>query len=193
MAYPPLLLVQDGGDTGRLPVAEQAPHVRRTVGLALDEFGLVADRPLLLGDLGDIGMHALGADLHVAYGMVVIGLGIALPGLHAGRHQLAHRRLEVVVADDAAGDAGGAGRDVALVHNRDVGTVATALRLQPKREVVGGAEAVDSGPDDQIFDVPRKRHLCALSAFDRPIVGGALKRAPSHLSSQLWSDRIDQL
>ena len=78
---------------------------------AFDEDRGIADRLLLLVDRADLLVHHLRADLHVADGMVAEGLHVALPDLDALRHQLAHRRLEVVVADHAAGDAGSAGGD----------------------------------------------------------------------------------
>jgi len=79
-----------------------------------------SDGLLLLVDRGNVLAHALGADLHVAHRVVAIGLGIALPHLDGMGHQLAHGRLEVVVADDATGDAGRAGADRALVDNENV-------------------------------------------------------------------------
>ena len=111
VGIPALLLVQNGGDAFGLPVAEQALHVSVGGLCTLDEGGRIADGLLLLVDGGNALAHDLGADLHVADRVIVIGLGIALPDGDRMRHQLAHRRLEVVVADDAAGDARGAGRD----------------------------------------------------------------------------------
>ena len=57
------------------------------------------------------------------------------------RHQLAHRRLEVVVADHPAGDAGSAGGDAGLVEHEDVCAAALPLRLQLLGQVIGGAKA----------------------------------------------------
>ena len=73
--------------------------------------------------------------------MVVERLGVGLPDLHAGGHQLAHRRLEVVVAHDAAGDPGRPGGDPVFVDHEH------ALALL--REVPGRREAVDAGADHQ--------------------------------------------
>ena len=90
----------------RLPVREHRLHVAVAVAGTLDEHRRVADRLLLLVDRADLLVHAFGADLHVADRVVAQGLGMLLPDLDAVRHQLAHRRLIVVVADDTAGDAG---------------------------------------------------------------------------------------
>ena len=54
----------------------------------------------------------------VAATVVVEGLRVGLPDLDAGGHQLLHRRLEVVVADHAAGDPRRAGPDRRLVDAR---------------------------------------------------------------------------
>ena len=52
-------------------------------------------------------VHAFSrADLHVADGMIGVGLGVTLPHVDGMGHQLAHGGLEIIVADDAAGDAG---------------------------------------------------------------------------------------
>ena len=132
-------------------------YLRRRVG-ALDEHRLVADRLLLLVDRGDVVAHAFGADLHVAHGMIGVGLGVALPHLDGVGHQLAHGRLEIIVADDAAGDARGACRDRRLVDHEDVGARAPAGRFQHLREMEGRAEAVNAGPDDGVFGGLRDAH-----------------------------------
>ena len=136
----------------RLPVAKQPLHVAHAFGLALDEDRLVADRLLLLVDRADLRVHHFGADLHVADRVIAVGLGVALPDRHAVRHQLAHRRLVVVVAHDAARDAGRAGTDGGLVEHHDVGAAALPTRLQLLGQMVGGAPARGSGADHQIFD-----------------------------------------
>src|SRR6476659_2059484 len=147
-----LFLVQNRGDAFRLPIVEQALHIFLTVNSTLDKRGLVADRLLLLIDRGDILMHTFGADLHVAHRMIGVGLGVALPDLDRLSHELAHGRLEVVVADDAAGDARGTGGDRGLIHNKDVLAGASAGLFQHLGEVEGGAQPVNSGADDGIFD-----------------------------------------
>ena len=62
-------------------------------------------------------MHAFRADLHVADGMIGVGLGVALPHLDGMGHQLAHGGLEIIVADDAAGDAGSTAGDRRFVDD----------------------------------------------------------------------------
>ena len=90
--------------------------------------------------------------------MIAVGLGIALPHVDRVGHQLAHGGLEVIVADDAAGDARGAGRDRGLVHHQNVGARALAGRLQHLREVEGRAQPVNPGADDGVFGGLRDRH-----------------------------------
>ena len=111
----------------RLPVRQHGLHVAVAVACTLDEHRAVADRLLLLVDGADLLVHAFGADLHVADRVVAQALGMLFPDVDAVRHQLAHRRLVVVVADHAAGDARGAGRDGGLVDDQDVGPAALAL------------------------------------------------------------------
>ena len=171
-----LLLVQDRGGAGRLPVVEQTAHVLQRVLLALDELGGIADRPLLLGDRGHVLVHALGADLHVADRVVVKGLGVALPDLDAVGHQFAHGRLEVVVADHPAGDAGGAGGDAGLVEHDDVAAVAAAAGAQFAREMPGGAQAVDAGADDHVGRAVGKCHGQRYLGGNRVTVGVARRR-----------------
>src|SRR5206468_10560406 len=61
---------------------------------------------------------------------------------------LAHRRLEVVVADDAARDPGGTRAGRGLVEHDDVRARAEAPRPELLGEVVRGREPVDPGSDD---------------------------------------------
>jgi hypothetical protein len=150
-------LVQNGGDPLCPPVVEQSAHVVRRGLRTLDENRLVADLLLLLGDAGDVLAHALGAYLYIADGMVVVLLRVALPHRHAVGHELAHGRLEIVVAHDAAGDSRCPRADRSLVHHQHVLTAAAAAALELPSEVVSGAETVDSGADDQ---VPRVRREC---------------------------------
>src|SRR5262249_36594939 len=137
---------------------EQPLHVFRAVGLALDEDRLVADRLLLLVDRGDVLVHHLRADLHVAHGMIAEGLWVALPYGDAVLHQPAHGGLEVVVPDDAAGDAGGAGGDAGLVEHEDVLAAALAVLAQVLGQVPGRAQAVNAGTDDDVLRMRRKGH-----------------------------------
>ena len=151
------LLVQHRGDALGLPVGEQALHVAHAVRRALDEGRLVADRLLLLVDRGDALVHHLRADLHVADRMVGIGLRVALPHADGMRHQLAHRGLEVVVADDAAGDAGGAGADPPLSSTTMSASRAAPLGTLAPGEVVGRRQAVDARADDDVAGLGGKR------------------------------------
>ena len=107
---------------------------------------------MLLVDRSHVLAHAFGADLHVADRVIAVGLGVALPLIDRVSHELAHGRLEVVVADDAAGDARGTGGDRGLIHNKDVLAGASAGLFQHLGEVEGGAQPVNSGADDGIFD-----------------------------------------
>ena len=146
------LLVQDGSDALRLPVVEQARHVFLAVLGAFDEVGLIADRFLLLVDRADLLMHHLGADLHVADRMIAVRFRVALPNLDGMGHQFPHGWLKVVVADHAAGDAGCAAADGRLVDDEDVGTGAAAGCVQHLSEVESGAQTVNAGTNDGIFD-----------------------------------------
>ena len=101
---PALVLVQAGRDALRAPVREERFHVAFDVVLAGDQLGAVADPLVALMDGGEVGFLGLRAERDVADAVVVVRGGVRLPDLHAGLHQLAHRRLEVVVADDPAGD-----------------------------------------------------------------------------------------
>ena len=95
--------------------------MRVDLGRACDELGAVADALLALERLGEIRLLDLRAQCDVADRVVVVRRGIRLPDLDTGLHELAHRRLEVVVADDAAGDAGCPCARLRLVEDDDVG------------------------------------------------------------------------
>ena len=135
------VLVQADGQAGRAPVGVQAAHVRLDVLLADDQLGGVPDPLLALVHCDQILLLGGRSERDVAAAVVVEGLRVGLPHLDARRHQFLHGRLEVVVADHAAGDARRAGRDVGLVDDEDVGAVLGG--------VPGGREAVDSGADDE--------------------------------------------
>ena len=115
-----LLLVQADVDALRPPVREHRQHVLAHLALADDQLGRVADVLLPLVDLGQVADLALGAQRAIADRVVAERLRILFPDLDVGGHQLAHRRLVVVVADDAAGDPGRAGPDARLVDDQDV-------------------------------------------------------------------------
>src|SRR5262249_17890058 len=101
-------------------------------------------------DLRDVLMHRLRGDLQVADGVVGERLRVRLPDADRVRHELAHRRLEVVVADDAAGDAGRAGAHPALVEDEDVLAATEATAPQLAREVPRGGEPVDTRAHDHV-------------------------------------------
>ena len=71
-----LLLVQDRGNAGRLPVVEHVQHVAAAVTLALDEHRRVADRLLLGEDLCHVFVHLFRCDLQVTDGVVGESLGV---------------------------------------------------------------------------------------------------------------------
>jgi hypothetical protein len=106
------------------------------LGFARDELRAVADALLALERRGQVGLLDLRAEGDVADGVVVVGGRIRLPHLDAGLHQLAHRRLEVVVADDAARDPRCSGTGLRLVEDDDVCPGAGTARAQFLGEVV---------------------------------------------------------
>jgi hypothetical protein len=146
-----LVLVQRDLEARRTPVGEQLEHVLADVVLAGDQRGGVADLLVATSDLGQVADLALGAEGDVADLVVVVRLGVGLPDLDVGGHQLGHGRLVVVVAHHTAGDARGAGGDARLVDDGDVGTGADAARLELLGEVIPGRQAVDAGADDQVL------------------------------------------
>ena len=111
----------------------------------------VADLLLALVDGGEVGLLHLRPDRHVADRVVGVGGRVRLPDLDAGLHELLHGGLEVVVAHDAAGDAGGPGARVGLLEDHDVGSGARAAGGQFLAEVVRRREAVKAGADDQVL------------------------------------------
>ena len=153
-----LVLVQHGGHALRAPVREERLHVRVAGGLAGHERRVVADLLLALVDGGEVGLLRLRADRHVADRVVGVGGRIGLPDLDAGLHELLHRGLEVVVAHDAAGDAGRAGARVRLLEDHDVGARARAAGGQLLAEVVRRREAVQAGADDQVLRACGQHH-----------------------------------
>src|SRR5262245_38538660 len=65
-------------------------------------------------------------------------------------HQLAHRGLEVVVADGPARDAGRARAGRALAEDQDVLAAAQPARSQLTAEMPGRGESVDACADDHV-------------------------------------------
>ena len=145
-----LVLVQQRRHALRPPVGEELLHVRVDLGLALDQGRAVADLLLPLVRRREVAVHHRRAEGHVADGVVGVGLGVGLPDLDVGLHELAHGGLVVVVAHDAARDAGGARARLRLVEHDDVRARAEAAALELRGQVVGGREAVDAGADDEV-------------------------------------------
>ena len=131
--------MQNRGDALCAPVREQALHIALTLGGALDEDRLIANRLLLSMDCRHIFTHGFAADLHVPHRVVAVGLGVALPNVHGVGHEFAHGGLKVVITNDSAGNARGAGANTGFVENDDVAPVTFAGRFELQREVVGGA------------------------------------------------------
>ena len=132
----------------RAPVREQLLHVRVDLGLAEVELRAVADPLVALEDLLEVALLHLRPERDVADAVVVVGLGVRLPDLDAGLHQLAHGGLEVVVADDPAGDPRRARSRCRLLEHDHVGSRALPALPELDGEVVGGREAVHAGADD---------------------------------------------
>ena len=145
-----LLLVEHRRAPGRLPVLEHVEQIALTVVPPLDEHGRVADSPLLGENLRHVFGHRLRRDLQEADGMVGERVGIALPHGHRMRHQLAHRGLEVVIADGAAGDAGRPRAGSALVEHEDVLAPAEPAGPQFPGQMPGRGQAVDARADDDV-------------------------------------------
>ncbi len=141
-AKPPRCSCRQTLSPGARQSGKSSAHVVGHLGLPQDQVGLVADPLLALVDGREVVHLRAVAERDVAGAVVVERLGVGLPDLHAGGHQLGHRRLEVVVAHHAAGDAGGAGGHAGLVHHEHL--------LAAFGEVPGGGEAVNAGPDHEI-------------------------------------------
>src|SRR5699024_1406580 len=99
-------------------------------GFTFDEYRVIAYGALLLVDLGHVLAHGFMADLHVTDWVIAERRGVGLPDTHAVLHELTHGRLEIVVADDAASDAAGAGGNTAFVEHDDVAAVPLSLSCQ---------------------------------------------------------------
>jgi hypothetical protein len=68
------------------------------------------------------------------------------------RHELAHGGLSVIVADDAAGDSGRAGRHIGLVEHGHVPAVTPAGRAQVPCQVPRRRKAVNPRTDHQVLE-----------------------------------------
>ncbi len=153
-----LELVQARGDALRPPVGEERLHVFVDLCLAHDETRAVADPLLTLVGRDEIRFLARRAERHVADGVVGVRGRVGFPDLDAGLHELAHRGLEVVVADDAAGDARRSRARLRLVEHDDVRARAEPACLELLGEVVARRQAVDAGADDDVGRGSWQRH-----------------------------------
>ena len=149
------------------------------------QLGGVADPLLALEDLGQLRLLGRGPEGDVARAVVVERLGVGLPDLDARRHQLRHRRLEVVVADHPAGDPRGAGADRGLLQDERL--------LAGLGQVPGGGEAVHPGADDQVgsgFGELRHLVLRRLPALEhrRPPVPPTIAEPSTQGPSSGWGN-----
>jgi hypothetical protein len=165
------MLVEADREAGCAPVGEELLHVGCYLGLPQDQLRLVADPLLALGHGGEVGLLVAVAERDVAGPVVVERLRVGLPDLDACRHQLAHRGLEVVVAHDAAGDAGRAGGHPGLVDHEHV--------LAALGEVPCGRQPVDARADYEVLDGALARHQW--SGGSQPSRTGAFQSAPTVL------------
>ena len=132
---------------------------------AHDELGVVGDALLALVRRREIRLLAGRAERDVADRVVGVGLRIGLPHLDARLHELAHRRLEVVVANDPARDPGRAGAGCGLVQDENVPARTGAALSELEREVIRGGKTVNSGTHDDVGGSLRKLHAIASSAM----------------------------
>ena len=145
-----LALVQHGLDPFAVPVGEDRLHVLGARALAEDDVRAVADLRLVALDRDAILRLHLGHGGDVADAVEAEALRVRLEELDRNANHLRHRRREVEVAHDAAGDAGCARADVALLEDDDVLPRPLAARFELEREVVRAREAVDAASDDDV-------------------------------------------
>ena len=139
----------------------------RDLAFADVQLGGVADPLLAFEHLDEIALLCRRPERQVTRPVVVQGVGRQFPDLDARRHELAHRRLEVVVAHDAAGDAGGTRADAGLVDDKDL--------LAALREVPGRRKAVNARTDHQVSGAAA--HQC--NGGSQPSRTGASHASPT--------------
>src|SRR4029078_12806795 len=83
---------------------------------------------------------------------------------------------EIIVADDAAGDAGSAAGDRRFVDDKNVGAGAPAGRFQHLCEVEGRAQPVNPRADDGVFDRLRNRPVATLTHPPDPATPSRLRK-----------------
>ena len=163
-----LALMQAHAQPGSAPVTEERAHVGAHLGLAQDQLGVVADALLALVHGAEVGLLVAVAERDVARAVVGEGLRIGLPDLDARGHQVLHGRLEVVVANHAAGDPRCPGGHARLVDHQDV--------LAGLGEVPGGGEPVDARTDYEVLDAA---HLSEAAVPSPRAPAPANRRRPS--------------
>ncbi len=145
-----LALVQHGLDAFAVPVGKDRLHVLHAGSLAEDDVRAIADRRLVALDCDAILRLHFGDRGDVTDAVEAEACRIGLEELDRDPDDLRHRRREVEVAHDAAGDPGRARADMALLEDDDVLPRPLAACLELEREVVRAREAVDAAPDDDV-------------------------------------------
>lgn len=138
------------GDALCAPVREQTLHLALTLRGALDENRFISNRLLLGVDCRHIFTHGFTADLHVPHRVVAVGLWVALPDVHRVGHEFAHNGLKVVIANHPAGNTRRARADNRFVENDYVAPVTLTGRFETQPLVVGGAEPMNPGTNDDL-------------------------------------------
>ena len=149
---------------------------------------------LALVDLLEVRLLDRGPERHVADRVVVVRRRIGLPHLDARLHELAHRGLEVVVADDAAGDARRAGAGLGLLEDDDVPAGAEPARAKLPGEVVRRRETVDTGTDDKagLVQLEIDRDMATRLGIDMSMVAGTLNNSFSQRQVSTIFGRLNQ-
>src|SRR5262249_4919868 len=142
----------------------------------------------------DVGVHRLRGDLQVADGVVGERLRVRLPDADRVRHEFAHGRLEVVVADDAAGDAGRAGAHPPLVEDEDVLAATEAPAPQRAREMPRGGQSVDARANDHVPAVIRSHRVPPFAAALSPGIIALRAIVFPYLPGIIsWPEQVSQL
>ena len=156
----PPLLVENGRNVFRLPVfKDRFLHVVQAVLLSFDQLGIIPDILLATVDLCHILVHVLRGYLHVSHRQISVAFRILFPNIHAVGDQFLHGRLIVIVADDPAGDPGSPGTHRGFIEYQDILSRTPSLLPQLLSQVIGGAQPVHAGTDDDVFGMCRKTHF----------------------------------
>jgi len=135
------------------------------------ELGPIVDSLLALVDVDEIAFLSGWTERDVPRAVIVEILRMVFPDPYALGHELGHRRLEVVIANDSAGDARGPCRYSRLVHDQDVIAATLAARFQAPGEVPSGREPVDARSDHEEADGAGKHAARALTVVGRHLLG----------------------